>query len=77
MSERKGRGVAALLEYQGPYFTADQVGKAMGWAPDKIRAQAHDNQALLGFPVTVIGTRTYIPKKPFLKHFGIEEGGNT
>lgn len=77
MSERKGRGVAALIASPAIYFTPEEIGKAMGWAPDKIRAQAHDNPALLGFPVTVIGTRTYIPKKPFLKHFGIEEGGNT
>ena len=77
MSERKGKGFAALIASPGVYFTAEQVGKAMGWSPDNIRAQAHENPALLGFPVTVIGTRTYIPRKPFFKHFGIEEGENT
>lgn len=76
MSKRKGNGVAALIASPAIYFTPEQVGKAMGWAPDKIRAQAHENPALLGFPVTVIGTRTYIPRVPFFKHFGIQEDGS-
>ena len=74
MSERKGRGFDAILASDAVFLTAEEVGKAAGWSPDAIRAQARTNPALLGFPVTVLGTRTYIPRVPFLKHIGIEEG---
>lgn len=76
MSERKGRGFDAILASDAVFLTAEEVGKAAGWSPDAIRAQARNNPALLGFPVTVLGTRTYIPRIPFLKHIGIEEGNN-
>lgn len=38
-----------------------------------IRAQAHKNPAMLGFPVCVVGTRVIIPVKSFYSFFGIEE----
>ena len=76
MSERKGNGFDAILASDAVFLTAEEVGKAAGWSPDMIRAQARENPALLGFPVTVLGTRTYIPRIPFIKHIGIEEGNN-
>ena len=41
--------------------------------PHFIRVAARDNPELLGFPVTVIGTRTRIPRKPFLAFLGEAE----
>lgn len=41
--------------------------------PNWIRRAAHDSPELIGFPVSVIGTRTRIPRKPFLEFLG--EGG--
>ena len=75
MSERKGRGVAELLAYQGPYFTAEQVGKAMGWSPDGIRKQAQEDPSKLYFRVIVIKKRVYIPRIPFLEYIGLLQEG--
>lgn len=38
-----------------------------------IRAQAHKNPAMLGFPVCVCGTRVLIPTAAFLNFWGIKE----
>ena len=38
--------------------------------PNYIRQAAHERPELLGFPVVVIGTRTRIPRKPFLDYIG-------
>lgn len=38
--------------------------------PNWIRRTAHESPADLGFPVTVINTRTRIPRKPFLDYIG-------
>lgn len=77
MSERKGKGFDAILASDAVFLTAEEVGKAAGWSPDMIRAQARENPALLGFPVTVLGTRTYIPRVPYLKHCGLYQEGDT
>lgn len=36
-------------------------------APQSIRIQAHKDPAALGFPVTVLGTKTLIPRMAFIK----------
>ena len=41
--------------------------------PNWIRRAAHDKPELLGFPVSVMGTRTRIPRKPFLAFIGAGE----
>ena len=38
--------------------------------PQYIREQARKDPTLLGFPVVVIGSRTRIPRKPFLQFLG-------
>ncbi len=40
---------------------------------EAIRMQAQTCPANLGFKVTVIGTRVYIPRKAFLEYWGIDE----
>lgn len=67
----KGKGYAQLLESTDEYITPEQAAEAAGWAPQQLRAQAHNDPAKLGFPVVVIGSRTYIPRVPFLKHMGV------
>ena len=51
----------------------DDVAEVLGVHPQSIRAQAHSAPQLLGFPVSVIGRRTLIPRKPFLKFIGEKE----
>ena len=75
MCERKGKGVESIISSNALYLTAEELGKAMGWSPDGIRAQARENPAALGFRVTVIGTRTYIPRIPFLQFYGLMQEG--
>lgn len=52
-------------------FTPAQIAPVLGVNPQKIRIQAAENPESLGFPVTVVGTRVKIPKRPFLRHMGI------
>lgn len=44
----------------------------IGCDPQLIRLQARERPELLGFPVVVVGTRTKIPRIPFIRY--IEEG---
>lgn len=72
---RKGKGFEPILESSAVFLTAEEVGKAAGWSPDHIRAQARENPTALGFPVVVLGTRTYIPRIPFLQFAGLLQEG--
>ena len=51
-------------------LTPAEVAPVLGVSPQSIRAA---DPVDLGFPVTKIGTRTLIPRKPFL---AFVEGGN-
>lgn len=52
---------------------ASEVAPILETDPNLIRHQAHENPALLGFPVVVMGTRVKIPRIPFLRFMGVEE----
>ena len=52
------------------FLTPAQVAPIIGCDPHLIRLQARDRPERLGFPVTVTGSRTKIPRKPFLKWLG-------
>lgn len=56
-------------------LTPADVAPVLGCNPNWIRKAAHDKPELIGFPVIVIGTRTRIPRKPFLQFLG--EGDET
>ena len=56
------------------WLTPAQVAPVLGADPHYIRIQARQRPDLLGFPVVVVGTRTKIPRKPFLRYM---EGGRT
>lgn len=56
-----------LAKLDAVTLTPAQVGAVLGIDPNTIRWQARDNPALLGFPVIVARSRTYIPREPFLR----------
>lgn len=44
------------------------IARVLGCAPQSIRDQARNRPDLLGFPVTVVRRRTYIPRVAFLRY---------
>lgn len=54
------------------FLIPSDVAPVLECNPNFIRRAAHDAPELLGFPVTVIGTRVKIPRKPFLRFIGEE-----
>ena len=44
------------------------IAEVLGCAPQSIRDQARYRPDLLGFPVTVVRRRTYIPRVAFLRY---------
>ena len=45
----------------------DTVGRVIGCDPHNIRCAAKVNPEMLGFPIIRVGTRTLIPRLPFIK----------
>lgn len=54
------------------FLRPQDVAGVMGCDPQYIRIQAREKPAALGFPVTVTGRRTRIPRIPFLRYLGVE-----
>ena len=52
------------------FLAPADIAEVIGCNPNFIRVAAHDKPEMLGFPVCVIGTRTRIPRKPFLAFLG-------
>ena len=52
------------------WLTPEDISEVLDCNPHSIRVQAHEDQTKLGFPVVVIGTRTRIPRIPFLDFWG-------
>lgn len=52
------------------WLLPDEVAEVLECNPQSIREQAHDDPSKLGFPTIVVGTRTRIPRIPFLHYFG-------
>ena len=64
-----------IKESEAVFLLPKDIAQVMKCDPHFIRVAARENPALLGFPVTVTGRRTKIPRKPFLKFIGeLEEG---
>jgi len=55
-----------------PLLLPSEVAPVLGCDAHSIRLQAREYPELLGFPVVVIGNRTLIPRKPFLRFMGEE-----
>lgn len=51
-----------------PFLTAEEVGSILGMNPQSIRDAAKYRPDLLGFSVIRVGSRTKIPRKPFIKY---------
>ena len=51
-------------------LTPADVAEVLGVDAQSIRVQARQDPSLLGFPVSVVGNRTLIPRIPFLKFIG-------
>ena len=49
------------------FVTAEEVSPILECNPNDLRGQARDRPDLLGFPVTVYGTRVKIPRLPFIQ----------
>lgn len=52
------------------FLTPADIAPVLGCDPNWVRRAAHNSPELIGFPVCVIGTRTRIPRKPFLRFLG-------
>ena len=52
------------------WLLPDDIAEVLECNPQAIRDQAQKDQLKLGFPVVVVGTRTRIPRIPFLEFFG-------
>lgn len=55
------------------FLTPVEAAGVLGCDPHMIRVAARDNPKVLGFPVIRVGTRTKIPRIPFLKTMGYGE----
>lgn len=50
----------------GDFIPVKTAAQYLRCGPQALRLQAHKDPLCLGFPVTVLGSRVLIPKKPFL-----------
>ena len=49
------------------FLTPAQVAEVLGCDPQGIRVWARQRPDGLGFPVCIVGSRTKIPKRPFIQ----------
>lgn len=68
--------IQELIACEDDFVYPDDVCKILGCDPHRIRLTAKANPRLLGFPVTVIGTRVRIWRVPFLRYIGALDDGN-
>lgn len=64
--------IQEIISSKKEFLIPSDVAPILGCDAQAIRTAARKQPKLLGFPVTVIGTRTVIPKRAFLKFLGIE-----
>lgn len=66
--------LSQLAQLDCTFLTPAQAAPALGSAPYWISLMARDEEGrkALGFPVVRIGTRTKIPRVPFLRYMGWE-----
>ena len=66
--------LAEIKESNKLWLTPDEIAPVIGAHAQSIRAAAREKPELLGFPVTVVGRRTRIPRIPFLRFLGEADG---
>lgn len=64
--------IQELMDSEKNFFTPADICAVIGCDPNKIRIAARLEPELLGFPVSVMGSRVRIPKLPFLRYMGID-----
>lgn len=62
--------IAEIKSSDRLWLTPADVAPVLGCDPNLIRRQAEADPSALGFPVTRVGTRTKIWRKPFLEYIG-------
>lgn len=70
--EEKDVVIQSLIDSNEEFVSLADVGKIFNADPNTIRRQAVTEPRLIGFPVSVIGNRTRIPRIPFLRFLGRE-----
>lgn len=59
--------VDEIMALDREYLTPAEVAAVIGCSPQDIRVTARQRPDLLGFNVCVVGTRTKIPRRGFLR----------
>ena len=62
--------IEEVLASDRPMIRPVDVAPIIGCDPQWVRDTAKQNPQALGFPVLVVGTRTKIPRIPFLQFLG-------
>ena len=62
--------LSEIMASNKAFLTPDDVAEVLECSPQALRIQAREKPELLGFPVTVIASRTKIPRIPFLRFVG-------
>ena len=66
------KALAAVMESQSATITPEAAASVLGCTPNSLRQAARQRPELLGFPVIVMGSKTKIPRIPFLRFLGYE-----
>ncbi len=64
--------IQEIIALDQEFLTPVQAAGVLGTSAQSIRVAARQRPELLGFPVVVIGTRTKIPRVPFLRFLGVD-----
>jgi hypothetical protein len=67
--------LADIKRLDSPMLTPAQAATILGCSPATLRWQAHRDKETLGFDVTVMRNRVYIPRKPFIEYIEGKEAG--
>lgn len=68
--------IADIERIPRDYLTPSEVAAVLHCDPQDVRVAARQHPELLGFNVTIIGTRVKIPKMAFLRWMTGKEGCN-
>lgn len=66
--ERHASALDMIRQMETPTITPAQAAQVLGCNPHWIRLMAREKPNQLGFPVTVIKSRTKIPRIPFIRY---------
>ena len=66
--ERHASALDVIRQMETPTITPAQAAQVLGCNPHWIRLMAREKPNQLGFPVTVIKSRTKIPRIPFIRY---------